>query len=49
MTAPVKGKKKKAGDTASRPKGAPTKPNRQLAAQTRKMLGRHYAAKYRVG
>ena len=25
-----------------------TKPNRELAAQTRKILGRHYAAKYRV-
>jgi hypothetical protein len=25
-----------------------TKQNRQLPTQTRKMLGRHYAAKYRV-
>jgi hypothetical protein len=25
-----------------------TKQNRQLPAQTRKILGRHYAAKYRV-
>jgi len=32
-----------------RPDKAPAKDNPRLAQQTRKILGKHYAAKYRAG
>ena len=41
-------KPRKAGEKAPKPEKSerPAKDNRQLTAQNRKLLGKHYAAKY---
>jgi hypothetical protein len=54
MRAPIKPKHTKPSHTPTWPKtpkhggGAPTSGNKRLSEQTRKILGKHYANRYRV-